>query len=110
MGSWLSAGRTALIFEAAGSGSHPSAGVPIVQQSWLADCITVWVFWNALTWHVLQAKCTLGDETRLLHIGPNVTYAEMLEGVRAKFPDAPPFALKFLDRCTGVVHGASWST
>jgi hypothetical protein len=47
---------------------------------------------------VLQAKCTLGDETRLLHIGPSVSYAEMLEGVRAKFPDAPPFALKFLDR------------
>jgi hypothetical protein len=45
-----------------------------------------------------QAKCTLGDETRLLHIGPSVSYAEMLEGVRAKFPDAPPFALKFLDR------------
>jgi tetratricopeptide (TPR) repeat protein len=47
---------------------------------------------------VFQAKCTLGDETRLLHIGPSVSYAEMLEGVRAKFPDAPPFALKFLDR------------
>jgi len=46
----------------------------------------------------LQAKCTLGEETRLLHIGPNVTYAEMLEGVRSKFPNAPPFALKFLDR------------
>ena len=45
-----------------------------------------------------QAKCTLGDETRLLHIGPNVSYAEMLEGVKAKFPNAGPFALKFVDR------------
>lgn len=46
-----------------------------------------------------QAKCTLGDETRNLHVGPGVTYAEMLEGVRMKFDNPPPFMLKYLDRC-----------
>mmetsp|Transcript_14445 Transcript_14445/g.43688 ORF Transcript_14445/g.43688 Transcript_14445/m.43688 type:complete len:721 (-) Transcript_14445:878-3040(-) len=48
--------------------------------------------------NVFQAKCTLGDETRNLHVGPGVTYAEMLEGVRMKFDNPPPFMLKYLDR------------
>lgn len=47
---------------------------------------------------VVQAKCTLGDETRLLHVGPAVSYAEMLEGVRMKFDNPGPFSLKFTDK------------
>ncbi len=31
-------------------------------------------------------------------MGPGVTYAEMLEGVRMKFDDPPPFMLKYKDR------------
>lgn len=47
---------------------------------------------------VFQAKCTLKNETRLLHVGPAVSYAEMLEGVRMKFENPGPFALKFTDK------------
>jgi hypothetical protein len=46
----------------------------------------------------VQAKCTLKNETRLLHVGPAVSYAEMLEGVRMKFENPGPFALKFTDK------------
>lgn len=46
-----------------------------------------------------QAKCVLGDETRVIHMGPGVTYAELLDAVKIKFPGAGPVALKFLDRC-----------
>jgi hypothetical protein len=47
----------------------------------------------------VQAKCTLGDETRLIHMAAGVSYAELLDGVRNQFPNAGPFMLKFLDRC-----------
>ena len=46
----------------------------------------------------MQAKCTLDDETRLLHMGPNVTYAELLDETHRKFPNSGPFVLKYLDR------------
>ena len=45
-----------------------------------------------------QAKCTLDEETRLVHMGPNTSYAELLEETRRKFPNAGPFLLKYLDR------------
>lgn len=48
----------------------------------------------------MQAKVSLGDEVRQMHLMANTTYAELLEAVRAKFPSAPPFAIKYVDRCT----------
>ena len=30
------------------------------------------------------------------------TYAELMHSVRAKFPNAGPFQLKFLDRCAEI--------
>ncbi|KAK9809941.1 hypothetical protein WJX72_002137 [[Myrmecia] bisecta] len=47
---------------------------------------------------IFAAKCTLDDETRMLHMSQAVTYAELLDGVRQKFPTAGPFMLKYLDR------------
>lgn len=46
----------------------------------------------------LQVKCTLEGETRVMHILGHTTYAELLEQVTTKFPTAPPFALKYLDK------------
>lgn len=37
---------------------------------------------------MLTAKCTLGEETRLVHIGLNASYADLLAMVAAKFPAA----------------------
>ncbi len=45
-----------------------------------------------------QAKCTLGSETKLVQLSGISTYAELMHSVRAKFPNAGPFQLKFLDR------------
>ena len=33
-----------------------------------------------------------------MHILGHTTYAELLEQVSLKFPNAPPFALKYLDK------------
>ena len=49
--------------------------------------------------NVWQAKCTLGNETKLVQLSGISTYAELMHSVRAKFPNAGPFQLKFLDRC-----------
>lgn len=42
--------------------------------------------------HMLTAKCTLGEETRLVHIGLNASYADLLAMVGAKFPTAGVWA------------------
>eukprot|EP00884_Botryococcus_braunii_P004781 jgi/Botrbrau1/14303/Bobra.0207s0008.1 len=47
---------------------------------------------------VFMAKVSLGDEVRQMHLMATTTYAELLEAVRAKFPNAPPFAIKYVDR------------
>ena len=46
-----------------------------------------------------QAKCVLEGETRMVHLMGNLNYAEVLQAVRDKFPQAGPFILKYLDRC-----------
>ena len=47
----------------------------------------------------LQAKISHGDETRVIHLANQITYAELLDTVKQKFPNAWPFQLKYLDRC-----------
>lgn len=47
---------------------------------------------------IVQAKCTLDNETRVVHMNESVSYAELLEAVRAKFPGSGPVILKYLDR------------
>lgn len=39
------------------------------------------------------------NETRVIHLANTLTYAELLELVKNKFPNAWPFQVKFLDRC-----------
>ncbi len=46
----------------------------------------------------LQAKISHGDETRVIHLANQITYAELLDTVKQKFPNAWPFQLKYLDR------------
>ena len=46
-----------------------------------------------------QAKCELEDEVRVVHLASHMGYAELLQSARAKFPRAPPFVIKYLDRC-----------
>jgi len=45
-----------------------------------------------------QAKCELEDEMRVVHLVSSMGYAELLQQARAKFPGAPPFVIKYLDR------------
>ena len=47
----------------------------------------------------VQAKCTLGNETRLVPLLGQCTIVELMHNVKAKFPDVGPFVLKYLDRC-----------
>lgn len=47
----------------------------------------------------MQAKCELEDEVRVVHLASHMGYAELLQSARAKFPGAPPFVIKYLDRC-----------
>ena len=47
----------------------------------------------------VQAKCELEDEVRVVHLASHMGYAELLQSARAKFPGAPPFVIKYLDRC-----------
>jgi hypothetical protein len=49
-------------------------------------------------WWCLQAKCSLGDEVRTVHMTMGVTYAELLDAVHNKFPNCGPVVLKYLDR------------
>ncbi len=55
--------------------------------------------------HVAQAKCELEDEVRVVHLMNHMGYAELLQQARQKFPGAPPFVIKYLDRracpCSG---------
>lgn len=46
----------------------------------------------------LQAKISHKDETRVIHLANQITYAELLDTVKQKFPNAWPFQLKYLDR------------
>ena len=46
----------------------------------------------------LQAKISHGDETRVIHLASQITYAELLDNVKQKFPGAWPFQIKYLDR------------
>ncbi|KAK9834855.1 hypothetical protein WJX81_004062 [Elliptochloris bilobata] len=47
---------------------------------------------------VFTAKCELEDEVRVVHLVSHMGYAELLQQARAKFPGAPPFVIKYLDR------------
>ena len=46
----------------------------------------------------MQAKISHGDETRVIHLASQITYAELLDNVKQKFPSAWPFQIKYLDR------------
>ena len=46
-----------------------------------------------------QAKVSFENETRVMHLASTASYAELLETVRLKFPNAYPFQIKYLDRC-----------
>ena len=45
-----------------------------------------------------QAKCVLDGETRMVPLMGQLTYAEVLDSVKDKFPGSPPFLLKYKDR------------
>ncbi|GIL43557.1 hypothetical protein Vafri_1256 [Volvox africanus] len=53
---------------------------------------------SALQQGLYVAKCTLGDDTKLVHLSFNNNYADVLAAVQAKFPNAGPFSLKYLDK------------
>ncbi|GBF89198.1 hypothetical protein Rsub_01915 [Raphidocelis subcapitata] len=57
----------------------------------------------------IAAKCSLGDETRVLHLTSAVSYAQLLDGVKAKFPDAGSFKLKYTDRDGDGVTLTCWN-
>ena len=46
-----------------------------------------------------QAKVSFENETRVIHLANTLTYAELLELVKNKFPNAYPCQIKYLDRC-----------
>lgn len=46
----------------------------------------------------------LDGETKLIHLMGQLNYAEVLDAVKEKFPNAGPFLIKYLDRC--VLHFA----
>ncbi|KAG2497984.1 hypothetical protein HYH03_004243 [Edaphochlamys debaryana] len=52
---------------------------------------------------VFVAKCSLGDDTKLVHLNVTQSYADVLAAVQAKFPNAGPFALKYLDKAGDLV-------
>ena len=61
----------------------------------------------------MQAKCMLEGETRMVPLMGQLTYAEVLDSVRDKFPGSPPFLLKYKDRrahpaCPGCELGRCW--
>eukprot|EP01026_Neomeris_dumetosa_P075524 TRINITY_DN7992_c0_g1_i1.p1 TRINITY_DN7992_c0_g1~~TRINITY_DN7992_c0_g1_i1.p1 ORF type:complete len:638 (-),score=123.75 TRINITY_DN7992_c0_g1_i1:253-2166(-) len=45
--------------------------------------------------HYFAAKVTLGGDIRVIHFSPNISYAQLLDMVRAKFPKAGPFKLSY---------------
>ena len=45
-----------------------------------------------------QAKVSFENETRVMHLANTASYAELLETVRLKFPNAWPCQIKYLDR------------
>ncbi|EIE21525.1 hypothetical protein COCSUDRAFT_66932 [Coccomyxa subellipsoidea C-169] len=47
---------------------------------------------------VFTGKVSFENETRVIHLPNTLTYAELLELVKNKFPSAWPFQVKFLDR------------
>ena len=51
----------------------------------------------------MQAKISHGDETRVIHLASQITYAELLDNVKQKFPSAWPFQIKYLDRSVVIL-------
>ena len=51
----------------------------------------------------MQAKISHGDETRVIHLASQITYAELLDNVKQKFPSAWPFQIKYLDRSVCIL-------
>lgn len=49
-----------------------------------------------------QAKVSFENETRVIHLANTLTYAELLELVKNKFPNAYPCQIKYLDRCADI--------
>ncbi|BDA44746.1 probable protein CLMP1 [Coccomyxa sp. Obi] len=47
---------------------------------------------------VFTAKVSFENETRVIHLANTLTYAELLELVKNKFPNAYPCQIKYLDR------------
>lgn len=45
-----------------------------------------------------QAKVSFENEMRVIHLANTLTYAELLELVKNKFPNAYPCQIKYLDR------------
>ncbi len=56
-----------------------------------------------------QAKVSFENETRVIHLANTLTYAELLELVKNKFPNAYPCQIKYLDRCANPLHFPSIS-
>ncbi len=48
--------------------------------------------------YTFAAKCSLGNETRLVHMSHNVNYADLYAAVQDKFPGAGHVALKYVDK------------
>eukprot|EP00191_Tetraselmis_sp_GSL018_P019770 CAMPEP_0177592292 /NCGR_PEP_ID=MMETSP0419_2-20121207/8478_1 /TAXON_ID=582737 /ORGANISM="Tetraselmis sp., Strain GSL018" /LENGTH=632 /DNA_ID=CAMNT_0019083141 /DNA_START=169 /DNA_END=2066 /DNA_ORIENTATION=- len=44
------------------------------------------------------AKCTFGDDTRVVYLTHNTTYAELVNQVKQKFPNAGNIAIKYKDK------------
>lgn len=44
------------------------------------------------------AKCTLDNETRVVHMSHNTSYADLMDVLKSKFPSSGPFIAKYLDK------------
>ncbi|GAX75372.1 hypothetical protein CEUSTIGMA_g2816.t1 [Chlamydomonas eustigma] len=48
--------------------------------------------------YMVTVKATLGEDTRLLHASIMVSYYELYEAIKAKFPGSGPIVLKYQDK------------
>lgn len=55
----------------------------------------------------VPVKLSMGDDTRMFPIVPNVSYTELMDHARTLFPNSGPFVLKVLDREGDLVTIAS---
>lgn len=46
----------------------------------------------------VTAKCTYNSVTKLIHMSPSTSYADFYAMVKAKFPEAVPFLIKYADK------------